>query len=168
METNPQIIQKLAEQKSDENWQFRSFLKNLDMSPKELDTIVQQIYENVEPQIDCKQCANCCAESIPLLNHSDISKCAAGLNIPIAKFKEQYLMAAEHQGEYTFKQRPCPFLNNNLCTIYDFRPSDCMSFPHLHKKDFVFRLIGVVENTTICPIAYHVYEQLKSELWNKY
>lgn len=26
------------------------------------------------------------------------------------------------------------------CSVYDCRPRDCQSYPHLHKKDFVFRM----------------------------
>ena len=32
--------------------------------------------------------------------------------------------------------------------------------------NFVFRLWGVVENCSICPIVFNVYEQLKGELWH--
>jgi hypothetical protein len=47
------------------------------------------------------------------------------------------------------------------------RPNDCRLFPHLHKKGFVFRLIQVVENCSICPIVFNVFERLKQELWHK-
>jgi hypothetical protein len=36
--------------------------------------------------------------------------------------------------------------------------------PSLKKKDFVFRLIGVVNNYSICPIVFNVYEALKNKL----
>jgi len=35
----------------------------------------------------------------------------------------------------------------------------------LHKKEFVFRLWGVVDNCSICPIVFNVYEHLKDKLW---
>jgi hypothetical protein len=31
--------------------------------------------------------------------------------------------------------------------------------------EFVFRLIGVVENYAVCPIVFNVHEHLKVELW---
>jgi hypothetical protein len=34
------------------------------------------------------------------------------------------------------------------------------------ERNFVFRLWGVVENCSICPIVFNVYEQLKGELWH--
>jgi Fe-S-cluster containining protein len=78
---------------------------------------------------------------------------------------EKYLEAHEEPGKFIFKKPPCPFLADNLCSNYEFRPKDCKSFPHLQKKDFVFRLWSVVENCSICPIVFNVYEYLKDRLW---
>ena len=60
------------------------------------------------------------------------------------------------------------FLNDNKCTQYDSRPVNCALYPHLHKKDFVFRLIGVVNNYSICPIVFNVYEALKNKLKSEF
>ena len=77
----------------------------------------------------------------------------------------QYLVETDTDGEYHFNTLPCPFLKNNLCSVYNFRPNDCRSYPHLHKKNFVSRTMSVVNNTSICPIVFNVYEELKSEIW---
>jgi hypothetical protein len=45
---------------------------------------------------------------------------------------------------------------------------DCRSYPHLHKKDFAHRVIKVIDNCSICPIAFNVFERLKAELWQKW
>ena len=34
-----------------------------------------------------------------------------------------------------------------------------------HKKEFTSRLISVIENSSLCPIVYNVYEFAKRELW---
>ena len=39
------------------------------------------------------------------------------------------------------------------------------SFPHLDKEEFVTRLWAVVDNYSICPIVFNVYEILKDKLW---
>ncbi|MFH1965187.1 MAG: hypothetical protein ABIJ42_06545, partial [Acidobacteriota bacterium] len=51
-------------------------------------------------------------------------------------------------------------------TAYSARPEDCRSYPHLHKKKFVFRVSGVFSNCSRCPIVYNVYELLKDELYS--
>jgi len=158
-------IRQLSEEKNDENWEFRSFLKNCHgFSPEEIDRLTYRLYDEIASTIDCKECANCCREMRPVLNSLDIKRFAEGLNIPVVQFKKRYLLECEGKG-FWFKTTPCPFLSDNRCSQYSFRPEACRSFPHLHKKDFTSRLINVVDNYSICPIVFNVYEGLKSKLW---
>jgi hypothetical protein len=50
---SPKVVAKLAEQREDANWRFRSFLKGVELSVEELDVIVHRHYEAVAKQIDC-------------------------------------------------------------------------------------------------------------------
>jgi Fe-S-cluster containining protein len=159
-------IKKLSEQNDRKNWNFRAFLKGYDTSIEEMDSIVHELYQRISSAIDCTKCANCCKTVQPILDRKDIKKCCEGHGIPVSQFKKKYLKPAKEEKGSVFKEKPCPFLENNLCSIYSHRPKDCISFPHLHKKEFVFRLWGVVENCSICPIVFNVYEQLKRELWH--
>ena len=168
METNLNKIKKLSKQKWDENWGFRSFLKGYDISLKKLDSIVHRLHEQVSAQIDCTQCANCCKEVRPILSRTDIRNFSTGLGISPAEFQKMYLTKDDESQDVIFNKIPCPFLKDNLCSNYDYRPRDCRSFPHLHKKDFVFRLYGVIDNYSICPIVFNVFELLKDELWHDF
>ena len=103
----------------------------------------------------------------PILKKKDIDKLSVSLNIMPDKFITKYVNKDE-DGKSIINQLPCPFLKDNICTQYDSRPVDCASYPHLHKKDFVFRLIGVVNNYEICPIVFNVYEALKSKLKSEF
>ena len=58
-----------------------------------------------------------------------------------------------------------PLLKENLCTTYPCRPADCRSYPHIQKKDFVFRLNQAILNCSVCPIVVNVFELLKRDLW---
>ena len=80
---------------------------------------------------------------------------------------DRFLVPLEEEETFTFNKRPCPLLQGNRCTAHGSQPEDCRSFPHLHKKEFVFRLIRVVENCSICPIVFNVFERLKDELWQE-
>ncbi len=158
-------IRQLAEKKSGENWEFRAFLKRCcNLSSEEIDRLTHKLYNEIASAIDCKECGNCCRETRPVLNSLDIERLAKELNISVVQFKERYLSKCEEGGLW-FKTTPCPFLRDNKCSQYSFRPEVCESFPHLHKKDFTSRLINVVDNYSICPIVFNVYEGLKSKLW---
>jgi len=164
--TDPERVRQLAAQREDENWRFRSFLKAADLSIRRIDSIVHRHYEDVRAQIDCTKCGNCCKEVGPLLSRADILRLAAAVGSPEPAFVERYVKPAEEKKRFLFKGLPCPFLQDNRCSVYDSRPRDCRSYPHLHKREFVFRLMAVVANCSVCPIVFNVYELLKAELWH--
>lgn len=166
METDLGIIERMAEEKEEENWGFRLFLKNYDAPIEEMDAIVHGIYDDVSSRIDCTTCANCCIYFSPVFNEKDIHKISEGMGISIPQFEAQFLEKNNEESGYVVKCAPCPFLRHKLCTQYSYRPEACASFPHLHKADFVFRLMGVINNYRICPIVYNVFEVLKDQLWS--
>ena len=82
--------------------------------------------------------------------------------MPNPEFRKAHL---REDGEgLVFARTPCPLLDGTRCSCYRDRPEDCRSYPHLHKKDMTRRLLGVLENAGVCPIAFTVLERLKAEL----
>ena len=161
IQTNISKIQYYGQKNERRNWNFRSFLKGLDMDETKVDAIVHEIYQDIVSQIDCKSCANCCKEMRPLVLEDEIQPICNKFGILKEEFKNKYLEKDEEEGEYIINKKPCPFLDNNQCSIYDIRPEDCKSFPHLHKEEFLSRLMGVIQNYSICPIVFNSYEKLK-------
>ena len=166
IETDLNKIKTLSEKNDEENWNFNSFSKGYDATIEEIDTIVHELNQRITFEIDCTDCANCCRKVQPVLDQKDIKKCCEGLRVSESQFKKKYLKFSKEEGNFVFKEKPCPFFKNNFCSIYSHRPKDCKSYPHLYKKEFVFRLWGVVESCSICPIVFNAYEQLKGELWH--
>jgi hypothetical protein len=167
LEADPERIEQLADERREENWEFREFLKGLDVEVQEFDAIVHKHHEEVSSQIDCRACANCCREASPVLTEPDMSRLAAALGVSAPALVERYLEPDEHEtAGFVFRDAPCPFLSDNLCAVYESRPKDCRSYPHPQDEEMAFHLIQVVENCSICPIVYHVFERMKEELWN--
>ncbi len=166
IETDPKRVAMLARRREDANWRFRSFLKGCDLSASRLDRLVHEVYERVSAAIDCRACANCCKVITPTLTPADIRRLAAHLGLTSDEFTARFLHEDEDEGGWVFEAGPCPFLANNECTVYEHRPDACRSFPHLHKRNFRGRLTQAVTNTAVCPIVYHVFEELKAELWH--
>lgn len=165
VETNLDEIREFSKIKETANWEFRSFLKRCDLSEEEIDSIVHKLYQKVSSEINCRKCANCCKEIQPVLDEEDIESFSRGLGITVIQFKDQYLVKDDESEKFKFNKKPCPFLKDNLCSYYNYRPKACRSYPHLHKSEFVSRLINVVRNYAICPIIFNVYELLKEEAW---
>jgi Fe-S-cluster containining protein len=160
--TDIELIKKIAKEREDENWRFRSYLKGCDTG--EVDDIIHRLYEEIAPQVDCQACGNCCRVMRPILKDGDVKRLSAHLAISEDELTNQYL-GEDEDGDITFKESPCPFLDGNSCSVYEGRPVDCRSYPHLHKKEIISRLMGVVLNCSVCPIVFNVYEQMKIELW---
>ena len=162
LELDLKKIKLLSEQNEEKNWRFRSFLKFRD--DLKIDNIVHRLYREISENIDCTQCGNCCRELKPLITKKEVDLIAASLDMHEEDFSKKYTDFDHDEKKLRLRETPCSFLEENKCTVYACRPSDCRSFPHLHKKEFTSRLITVLQNYSICPIVFNLYEQLKTEL----
>ena len=159
------IIEQLSQQREHENWAFRCFLKGSAFSVTKIDSTVHDLYKEVSSQIDCTQCGYCCKVMHPNLSETDIKRLARQFKLTTHEFRSRFLLKNDKDEGYVFKEQPCPFLKNNRCEVYENRPRDCRSYPHLHKKEFIFRMNQAFTNCSICPIMFNVFEGLKQALW---
>lgn len=160
-------IRNLAEKKEDENFKFRDFLKvRCTLAPEELDQLVFETTRRIWAGIDCTVCANCCREVKPTFSESDVERIARRLSMEPRQLVETYLQRSEAGCDNPWQTRvtPCPFLKDNLCSVYEDRPADCAGYPYLYQPDFVFRILGMIERTFTCPIVYEAIEDLKDSL----
>lgn len=151
----------LAEQRQEENDAFRAFIKNKDGNT--IDKIVHRINNTITPQIDCTQCGACCKMLMINVTIEETKNIAGHLEITTAAFKEKYIEESE-QGQLIMNSVPCHFLEDNKCTVYEQRFTECREFPHLHKKNFSGRLFGTLMHYAMCPIIFNVVEELKVEM----
>lgn len=165
METDLTKIKDQAREREDENWEFRTFLKGYE--GKNLDSMVHKLVKKFTDSIDCTTCGNCCKEIQPILKQADIEILSKSLNISPIQFKKEFVHK-DQDGDEVFLQLPCPFLKDNKCIHYESRPAACKSFPHIHKKHFTTRLIGVMHNYPICPVVFNVLEELKNNLKSEF
>jgi uncharacterized protein len=155
-------IKQLAIKNEDQNYRFRTFLKG--KADKKTDSIVHRINKEVESQIDCTQCGNCCITMRPSLTNKEISALSKIENLPRKTFIDTFTEEENFDHKKFLKEIPCKYLANKKCTIYIERPNDCKSFPYIHKSGFSSRTLGMIERYGICPIIYNVFERLKIEL----
>jgi Fe-S-cluster containining protein len=160
-------IRALAKRKEDENWRFRQYLKaGCNLKSDEIDRRVFETTAHVWAGIDCTTCANCCRELKPTFSEEEVDRVALRLGMERQRFIESYLERTEADDEKPWQTRstPCPFLESNLCSIYEDRPADCSEYPYLYKPGFASRTLGMIERTFTCPIVYEVMEELKKSL----
>jgi uncharacterized protein len=148
-----------AQEKLDENYAFRVFLKQLD--PNEVDENLKPIADKYLSEIDCTQCGNCCKKIMITLNHAEMEKIAIAINKPIEQCKNDYFETSTLSDTVIMSAMPCHFLSQNKCTVYEHRPSACASFPHLNLPNFTTRLLSMISGYGLCPQIYHSLEALK-------
>lgn len=147
------------ERKSNENQKkYTNFLKRADKNKvlKKLPALHEEAFE----KIDCLKCANCCRNYSPRFKTPDIKRISKHLKLKEGEFIETYLRVDE-DGDYVAKSTPCPFLGeDNYCSIYENRPSDCHRFPYTDEDVIIKRQNLTLKNSTFCPIVYYVLEKL--------
>ncbi len=158
LETDLDRIKHLAEINEAENNRFHRFLRSC--SSLRVDILVHELYNTISARIDCRTCANCCKKVKPFFDMEDTVSFAKGLGMDLSLFRSRYFTADDWR--FHFRQSPCPFLSGELCGHYSYRPKSCISYPHLHKEDFIYRIVDVMEHLSICPITFNLFEQLKT------
>ncbi len=157
-------IQRLGEQKRDENDRFRRYLKTHNFVERRL----RRLAEEIEDQTDCTQCGNCCKVATTTLQGRDVDRLARFLRLKPAKFLEQYTMQSEEEGLILKRtdEKGCVFLDGAICSVYEARPSTCEDFPHLRRGagSLVSRLWQFIDRACYCPIVYNSMEAWKQDV----
>ena len=141
-----------------ENGKFIRRLKR--RPPPGIDDEVEMLDTKAFAKIDCLQCANCCKNYSPRFKTTDVKRIAKLLQMKESVFIATYL-TVDDEGDFVVKTKPCPFLgNDNFCSIYEDRPSDCRRFPYTDEDVIYKRQPLTLKNSTFCPITYYVLEKL--------
>jgi hypothetical protein len=156
-------IRTLAQQKEDENWRFRGFVKfECELDEEEMDRQVWETTKRVWSGIDCMACANCCREIKPTFSEKEVNRLAARLGTTPLEFIDTYLEPnGDEDNPWQTRTTPCPFLKDNRCSVYEDRPADCKGYPYLYEPEFSSRSMAMISRTFTCPIVYGVIEELK-------
>jgi Fe-S-cluster containining protein len=156
-------IARIGRQKKEENSRFRAYLK----SHRHSDRRLRRFGEEIQAEIDCTKCANCCRVTETGIDERDVQRLAKFLGASRDEFLRDYSAKAE-DGELILKrdENGCVFLKDNLCTVYEARPQNCANFPHLVRGDgsIASRMWRLVERTTYCPIVYNWMEKVKDDI----
>jgi Fe-S-cluster containining protein len=156
-------IRRLGHQKRNENSRFRAYLRNHRHSDRRL----RRFGEDIEAEIDCTQCANCCRVSEVGITDRDIDKLAKFIGVTREEFLRDSTQRDETNDLILKKtDAGCVFLKDNLCTVYEARPQNCANFPHLVRGtgSIASRMWQLVDRAEYCPIVYNWMEKVKEDI----
>lgn len=142
--------------------QYRSFLARADKN--EVLRKLPALHEEAFARVDCLQCAACCKNYSPRFKTPDVKRISRHLGMKESVFIDRFLRVDE-DGDFVVKSTPCPFLGEeNKCSIYDVRPSDCARFPYTDEDVIIKRQSLTLKNASFCPITFYVVDQLFEQL----
>lgn len=155
-------VLRLGTARAKENLDFRRYLSTRHDSGKTFRILAGQ----VEQQIDCTACANCCRHSIVAASESDIERIASHLDLPTETIIRLYTDPdRDRPTGRTLRSTAegCVFLDGNLCIIYEARPKACRDFPHISGKSHSLggRPASHARWAPLCPIIFNALEMHK-------
>lgn len=154
-------IKRFGEQKRGENERFRRHLKTHNFVERKL----RHIAEEVEEQINCLECGNCCRVATAKLAQRDVEKLTKFLGLTLAQFRREYTVMTEDEGLILKRDEEtgCVFLSGNECTVYEARPGSCEDFPHVVRGagSLQSRMWAFIDRACYCPIVYNTMEAWK-------
>lgn len=131
--------------------------------PKDLDSVVHRLHEEVFQEIDCLDCANCCKTTSPIFIQTDIDRLAKAFRMKSSQFIDQYL-SRDEEGDYVLRSAPCPFLGgDNKCLVYEDRPKACREYPHTNRKNMQGILDLTLRNSLVCPAVLKIFYEIGKE-----
>ncbi len=142
--------------------EYRYFLEHVNRN--RVLPLLPELHETATAATDCLQCAQCCKTFSPRFKTPDIKRISRVMGMREGDFKERYLKMDE-EGDFVTQTSPCPLLGeDNHCTVYEDRPSDCRRFPYTDEDVLIKRSRITLENVRFCPITYRVVESLMKKL----
>lgn len=155
---NKDILTNWQKRSAERQKQYKQFLQRADKNK-----VLKQLpglHEEAFSHINCLDCAACCKNYSPRFKTPDIKRISKHLKMKEGDFIEKYLLL-DDEGDYVANSKPCPFLgDDNYCSIYDVRPSDCERFPYTDEDVLLKRQQITLKNSTFCPAVYFVLEKL--------
>ncbi|MDX1982737.1 MAG: YkgJ family cysteine cluster protein [Bryobacteraceae bacterium] len=126
----------------------------------------QILAEEVQRQVDCTACANCCRHSVVTINEEETETIARHLGSTPEEIIRLYTVPDPdtlHSRNILSGKEGCVFLDGTLCTIYEARPATCRDFPHvgIGARSLGSRPSSLARWAALCPIIFNALEDYK-------
>ena len=153
---------RLGTAKVKENVAFRRYLSAHHYADKPFQILASE----VQQQVDCTSCANCCRHSVVSVNEREIERIARYLGIAPEAVTRLYTVPDPDVATLRIlrnSEEGCVFLDGNLCMIYEVRPRTCRDFPHVAVGTHSLggRPSSIARWAALCPIIFNALESYK-------
>ena len=162
MVTDLAEVFRLGTAKAEENLDFRRYLSAKNYADKPFQILASE----VQKQVDCTACANCCRHSVAPVSEPEIQTIAEYLGATRGAVTRLYTVPdsdAPARRILRSSMEGCVFLDGNLCMIYEARPKACRDFPHVAVGTHSLggRQSSLGRWAALCPIIFNAIESYK-------
>lgn len=162
MVTDLAEVFRIGTAKAVENLAFRRYLS----AKHARDAPFQILASEVQRQVDCAACANCCRSSVVPVNAAEIDTIAQYLQTTPEAVARLYTVPDPDTSTLRLLRTSpegCVFLDGNLCIIYEARPRACREFPHVAVGSHTLggRPASLARWAALCPIFFNAMEEYK-------
>ena len=158
----PSKINAIAKRHAEENYEFRTFLKQHADGDK-LDAQFLKLHNELFADYDCCKCNNCCRAYSVVLNDADIEAISRYLGQSKRDFIKENLEKSDFdENEYKINKQPCIFLcDDGKCSIQDVKPAECKGFPFTDRPDRLGSMFSIIDFAEECPVVFEILKRLK-------
>ena len=161
MVTDLAEVFRLGTAKAGENLDFRRYLSAHHYPEKPFQILASE----VQREVDCTACANCCRHAAVSVTKGEIEIIAAYLGATPEETARLYTVPDPDAPALRtlLNSEGCVFLDGNLCMIYEARPKACRNFPHVAAGTHSLggRPSSHARWAALCPIIYNALEAYK-------
>ncbi|MDC7224283.1 MAG: YkgJ family cysteine cluster protein [Spirochaetales bacterium] len=152
---------KIMERAGRKKKEIRKVLRDMKKQRRiNLDELFGEEHRRAFEEIDCLECANCCSSLGPRISDRDIDRLAKAARMKAGDVTETWLRIDE-EGDYVFKEMPCPFLGaDNYCLYYESRPDACRRYPYTDRRNVKGYLGTLIKDMDVCPAVALVMERV--------
>lgn len=131
--------------------------------------VAQETGRLLQKEFKCKKCGQCCYEKQVIVLNSELSRLSKNMGLTEKEFRLKYLRKVKH-GWSIRRTNPCLFFDGDtrLCTIYEYRPINCMIYPFLTQwfvYDLAFRLNGkAITPKNVLPLSCAAHDNMSERI----
>lgn len=162
MVTDLAEVFRLGTSKAKENLAFRRYVAARHVSDRHFQILASE----VQREMDCTACANCCRHGVVPVSEAEIEEIAQLLGVTPQTVVHQYTAPDPDVAGARILlnlREGCVFLDGNNCMVYDARPKTCRDFPHvaIGTHSLGGRPASLARWAALCPIIYTALERHK-------
>ena len=137
--------------------------------------VALELNEKLKPYVACKpDCSHCCNIPVVITDY-EAKRISEATKTPYVERPEGFITPRDmikddvaddfyRKNQSKYDRKPCPFLKENACSIYDHRPMSCITHHSLDESNFFCQSSIPSELSSVPSINFHYLHQFNAAI----